>query len=125
MADIISSEPNEPEISTEEYVRKSFKLFLGREPEEEALKGYTAALDNQSMTKSQLCILLVESEEYQVKARSGFHLIKQDVFTPGKLTPNVEGEESPSPGQRHHGDHRTRKTNKGKGRSRRKETGSG
>jgi uncharacterized Fe-S cluster-containing radical SAM superfamily protein len=76
MTDIISSELNEPGISTEEYVKKSFKLFFGREPEKEALDGYTSALDNQHITKAQLCILLVDSEEFKAKARSGFHFIK-------------------------------------------------
>jgi pyruvate-formate lyase-activating enzyme len=77
MADIISSELNKPDTTNEEYVKKSFRLFLGREPEESALKGYASALDNQHITKAQLCILLVDSEEFKAKARSGFHLRNQ------------------------------------------------
>jgi uncharacterized Fe-S cluster-containing radical SAM superfamily protein len=76
MADIISSKLNEPEISTEEYVKKSFEFFLGRYPEEEALNSYTLALDKQRMTRSQLCMFLVDSEEFRAKASSNFHFIK-------------------------------------------------
>jgi hypothetical protein len=76
MADIISSKLNEPEISTEEYVKKSFEFFLGRYPEEEALNSYTRALDKQRMTRSQLCIFLVDSEEFKAKSSSNFHFIK-------------------------------------------------
>lgn len=73
IADIISSEVNEPEISTEEYVEKAFKLLLGREPEVDVLMRFTTDLDKQVLTKPQLCLLIVDSEEFKAKARSGFN----------------------------------------------------
>jgi len=76
MAEFALSGLNMHDTSSEEFVRKSFNVFLRREPEEQSLKSYASALDNRYITRAQLCIILVDSEEFKARARSGFHIIK-------------------------------------------------
>ena len=74
MAGFASSRLNTHDTSSEEFVRKSFHVFLRREPEEESLKNYASHLDNGYITRAQLCIILVDSEEF--RARAGLPIIK-------------------------------------------------
>jgi hypothetical protein len=60
----------EQDLTNEEYVKKAFNLFLGRNPEEKALIEYVEQLNHCLLTRQQLLILLVESEEYNAKARN-------------------------------------------------------
>jgi hypothetical protein len=60
----------EQDLANEEYVKKAFNLFLGREPDKEALIGYVEQLNRCYLTRQQLIILLVESEEYNAKSRN-------------------------------------------------------
>jgi hypothetical protein len=67
IADMIITK--EQDLANEEYVKKAFNLFLGREPEEKALIEYAEQLDRCHLTRQQFIIILVESEEYKAKAR--------------------------------------------------------
>ena len=67
IADVIVTK--EQYFANQEYVKKSFNLFLGREPDEKALIEYVEQLNRCNLTRSQFILLLVESEEYKAKAR--------------------------------------------------------
>jgi hypothetical protein len=65
IADVILTK--EQELANEEYVKKVFNLFLGREPDEKALIGFVEQLNRCHLTRQQLIILIVESDEYNAK----------------------------------------------------------
>ena len=71
MADIaVVKTAREQNSANEEFVKNSFSLFLGREPEEKALREYAEQLNSCQLTRQQFIILLVESEEYKAKTRN-------------------------------------------------------
>ncbi len=74
---ILKKEQDLSNLTNEEYVKKAFQLFLGREPEEKAFTEYSAQLDHGHLTRQRFILVLVQSEEFNAKATGSLQNFSQ------------------------------------------------